>query len=117
MSAAAAGLARPDAARDIASEVLAAPAAAPRSRLTRDVQPDPRAGRRLHFVGIGGAGMSGLALVAKALGADGDRLRPRARLPVRRAAARGGDRPRGGARRGERARGGGGDRLDGDPAR
>src|SRR4051794_41227980 len=29
----------------------------------------PRAGRRLHFVGIGGAGMSGLALVATALGA------------------------------------------------
>jgi UDP-N-acetylmuramate--alanine ligase len=28
------------------------------------------AGRKLHFVGIGGAGMSGLALVAKALGAD-----------------------------------------------
>jgi UDP-N-acetylmuramate--alanine ligase len=28
------------------------------------------AGRRLHFVGIGGAGMSGLALVAKQLGAD-----------------------------------------------
>src|SRR3954469_17468388 len=27
-------------------------------------------GRRLHFVGIGGAGMSGLALVAKALGAE-----------------------------------------------
>src|ERR687897_3733193 len=27
------------------------------------------AGRRLHFVGIGGAGMSGLALVARALGA------------------------------------------------
>src|SRR4249919_521451 len=27
------------------------------------------AGRRLHFVGIGGAGMSGLALVAQALGA------------------------------------------------
>ena len=27
-------------------------------------------GRRLHFVGIGGAGMSGLALVAHALGAD-----------------------------------------------
>ena len=26
--------------------------------------------RRLHFVGIGGAGMSGLALVAKQLGAD-----------------------------------------------
>src|SRR4051794_10248795 len=30
----------------------------------------PRAGRRLHFVGIGGAGMSGLALVAAELGAD-----------------------------------------------
>src|ERR687892_2734035 len=26
-------------------------------------------GRRLHFIGIGGAGMSGLALVARALGA------------------------------------------------
>ncbi len=30
----------------------------------------PWAGRRLHFVGVGGAGMSGLALVAKALGAE-----------------------------------------------
>jgi UDP-N-acetylmuramate--alanine ligase len=30
----------------------------------------PFAGRRLHFIGIGGAGMSGLALVARALGAD-----------------------------------------------
>ncbi len=30
----------------------------------------PWAGRRLHFVGIGGAGMSGLALVAQALGAS-----------------------------------------------
>jgi UDP-N-acetylmuramate--alanine ligase len=30
----------------------------------------PLAGRRLHFVGIGGAGMSGLALVAQALGAE-----------------------------------------------
>jgi UDP-N-acetylmuramate--alanine ligase len=30
----------------------------------------PFAGRRLHFVGIAGAGMSGLALVAKALGAE-----------------------------------------------
>jgi UDP-N-acetylmuramate--alanine ligase len=28
------------------------------------------AGRRLHFVGIGGAGMSGLALIAQALGAE-----------------------------------------------
>ncbi len=32
-------------------------------------EPSPWAGRRLHFVGIGGAGMSGLALVAHALGA------------------------------------------------
>jgi UDP-N-acetylmuramate--alanine ligase len=30
----------------------------------------PWAGRRLHFVGIGGAGMSGLALVARQLGAE-----------------------------------------------
>src|SRR5919199_6489891 len=30
----------------------------------------PWSGRRLHFVGIGGAGMSGLALVARALGAE-----------------------------------------------
>jgi UDP-N-acetylmuramate--alanine ligase len=30
---------------------------------------DPWSGRRLHFVGIGGAGMSGLALLARALGA------------------------------------------------
>src|SRR3954466_9238482 len=28
------------------------------------------AARRLHFIGIGGAGMSGLALVARALGAE-----------------------------------------------
>src|SRR5919202_3596449 len=28
------------------------------------------AGRRLHFIGIGGAGMSGLALVARKLGAQ-----------------------------------------------
>ena len=32
----------------------------------------PFAGRSLHFIGIGGAGMSGLALVAHALGARGD---------------------------------------------
>jgi UDP-N-acetylmuramate--alanine ligase len=51
------------------------------------------AGRRLHFVGIGGAGMSGLALVAAALGASvtgsdraessyGERLRERGIEPV-----------------------------------
>ena len=30
---------------------------------------EPFAGRSLHFIGIGGAGMSGLALVAAELGA------------------------------------------------
>ena len=30
----------------------------------------PWSGRRLHFIGVGGAGMSGLALVARALGAE-----------------------------------------------
>ena len=30
----------------------------------------PWAGRRLHFIGVGGAGMSGLAIVARALGAE-----------------------------------------------
>ena len=33
------------------------------------MQPEPLAERSLHFIGIGGAGMSGLALVARALGA------------------------------------------------
>ena len=32
--------------------------------------PDELAGRRLHFVGVGGAGMSGLALVARELGGE-----------------------------------------------
>jgi UDP-N-acetylmuramate--alanine ligase len=31
---------------------------------------DDWSSRRLHFVGIGGAGMSGLAIVARALGAE-----------------------------------------------
>ena len=48
----------------------------------------PFAGRALHFVGIGGAGMSGLALVAQQLGADRHRLRP-GRVVLLRAAARG----------------------------
>ena len=41
----------------------------------------PFAGRTLHFVGIGGAGMSGLALVAKALGAERHRFRS-CHLPI-----------------------------------
>jgi UDP-N-acetylmuramate--alanine ligase len=58
-------LARPDAAARVADEVMKAAEAQglpPRER--------PWSGRRLHFVGIGGAGMSGLALVANDLGAD-----------------------------------------------
>ncbi len=37
---------------------------------SRAMDEPPFAGRTLHFVGIGGAGMSGLALVTRALGAD-----------------------------------------------
>ena len=43
----------------------------------------PWAGRRLHFIGIGGAGMSGLALVAQSLGAAvGEVERDRPAEPV-----------------------------------
>ncbi|MGH2928642.1 MAG: Mur ligase domain-containing protein, partial [Solirubrobacteraceae bacterium] len=53
----------------------------------------PWSGRRLHLVGIGGAGMSGLALIAQALGASvtgsdrarsayGERLREHGIEPV-----------------------------------
>ena len=72
----------------------------------------PWDGRRLHFVGIGGAGMSGLALVAKELGASVTGLGPLRRLVLRRAAARGRDRADRGPRRGERARGRRGRLLD-----
>src|SRR3954454_7449456 len=40
------------------------------SRLPEMASERPWSGRRLHFVGIGGAGMSGLALVAHGLGAS-----------------------------------------------
>ena len=48
----------------------------------------PWTGRRLHFVGIGGAGMSGLALVARSLGAEvtGSDRSAGLRLPRRRCA-------------------------------
>src|SRR4051794_22016883 len=39
------------------------------SEVLRSPRVSDWSGRRLHFIGIGGAGMSGLALVAKALGA------------------------------------------------
>ena len=60
-------------------------------------------GRRLHFVGIGGAGMSGLALIADALGATVTGLGP-GELAVPRARARGGDRGGRRPRRRQRAR-------------
>ena len=60
MTAAARALARPDAAARVADQVLD----------TGGSPAEPWAGRRLHFVGIGGAGMSGLALVAARLGAE-----------------------------------------------
>jgi UDP-N-acetylmuramate--alanine ligase len=69
MSAAARRFARPGAARRIAAEVLRA--AAEKEEDVPDMDADaPWRGRRLHFVGIGGAGMSGLALVARRLGAE-----------------------------------------------
>ena len=49
---------------------LSAPAAASGGSSTLHAVSTEWAGRRLHFVGIGGAGMSGLALVAHALGAS-----------------------------------------------
>src|SRR6185503_19296423 len=57
-------LAKPDAAARIADEVMAAIGTPSPAR------PATWTGRKLHFVGIGGAGMSGLALIANALGAD-----------------------------------------------
>ena len=59
MSIAARRLAKPDAAERIAGEVLRAAGMA-----------EPMRGRRLHFIAIGGAGMSGLALVCRQLGAE-----------------------------------------------
>jgi UDP-N-acetylmuramate--alanine ligase len=87
MSSSSKALARPDAAARIADEVMRAmerlpletapstpPRAAPYSPPSKVSTGQPGetawAGRRLHFVGIGGAGMSGLALIAKELGAD-----------------------------------------------
>ena len=68
MARAAAALARPEAARQIARELLAAAGA---GELDAPPVSNPDwSSRRLHFVGIGGAGMSALALVAQALGAQ-----------------------------------------------
>jgi undecaprenyldiphospho-muramoylpentapeptide beta-N-acetylglucosaminyltransferase len=81
MAAAARKLARPDAALRIANEVLAAaggdgprtgkhgPEIGPSTGGGPVSSPRDWAGRQLHFIGIGGAGMSGLALVCARLGA------------------------------------------------
>ncbi len=77
MSSAAAALARPDAAERISGELLRAgekSQPAPQD-FGEKSQPAPQdsgdwSARRLHFVGIGGAGMSGLALIARRLGAQ-----------------------------------------------
>ncbi len=66
MAAAARSVARPDAAATIAAQVLATTG----EPGTAQPAGAPWTGRRLHFVGIGGAGMSGLALIARALGAE-----------------------------------------------
>ena len=63
-------IARPAAARAVAAQVLAA-AGGPAG-----MSDAPWAGRRLHFMGVGGPGMSGLAIVARAAGREGHRVRP-----------------------------------------
>jgi UDP-N-acetylmuramate--alanine ligase len=71
MAEAACAAARPDAAVRIAREVLSAMPDSGQSSYAPSEPADLRwKGRSLHFVGIGGAGMSGLALIAQALGAD-----------------------------------------------
>jgi UDP-N-acetylmuramate--alanine ligase len=81
MAAASRFLAKPDAAKRIADEVLAAidedrrgalPSSLPiaASKGGSPAVSTDWAGRKLHFAGIGGAGMSGLALIADALGAE-----------------------------------------------
>jgi UDP-N-acetylmuramate--alanine ligase len=73
MAAAARDLARPDAAARVAGELLeAAGQTTPQAPAVEvaDAGEQPWRGRHLHFVGIGGAGMSGLALVARELGAE-----------------------------------------------
>ena len=72
MGAASHALARLDAAAHaVAAEVLAAARSPDRPTPDPGPPPDlPWQGRRLHFMGIGGAGMSGLALIADLLRAE-----------------------------------------------
>jgi len=77
MATAARRLARPEAAGEVASELIALtrrkaePAKTAKTTGTvRATREEAWLGRRLHFVGIGGAGMSALALVAQRLGAE-----------------------------------------------
>ena len=73
MAAAARRLARPDAAAEVARELLEA-AGDEREEQRRQGRDEPLgepwSERRLHFVGVGGAGMSGYARAAHALGAQ-----------------------------------------------
>jgi UDP-N-acetylmuramate--alanine ligase len=62
-------LARPDAAREVADELLRA-ASSPRGGARMSTSERAWSGRRLHIVGVGGAGMSGYARAAHALGAQ-----------------------------------------------
>src|SRR5687768_13427863 len=52
------------------ARVLAHGERATRTFIVRSMSGAQWAGRKLHFIGIGGAGMSGLALVADELGAQ-----------------------------------------------
>ncbi len=70
MAARARALGRPDAAVRVAEEVLASVRTPGPTMNAAGGDQRPWVGRRLHFVGIGGAGMSGLALVAARLGAE-----------------------------------------------
>lgn len=83
MAAASGSLARPDATRDVADAVVAAaqgerfiPSTEAETRSEVDIRVSGRspgaegfAGRKFHFIGIGGAGMSGLAAIAASRGA------------------------------------------------
>ena len=72
MSSASRSVARPDAAHAVATEVLEAARTArlPTADSRLPTADSPWRGRKLHFMGIGGAGMSGLALIAQRLGAE-----------------------------------------------
>ena len=116
MANAARAVARPDAAERIADELLGAGGRPSNGRRRWTRAPFGRA-RSLHFVGIGGAGMSGLALVAQPLGAEVTGSRPgRVGRTCERLRARAST-PSIGHDAANLPRGRGAGRLDGDPRR